>query len=90
MLKRIQEHIYTEHNQFGFKQKHGTDLCNMVLKEAIRSYKSKGSSVFVCFMDASKAFDRVNHKQDCQGFDNDPALVYSLRYFSTCTCVTFL
>ena len=22
-------------------------------------------------------------KQDCQGFDNDPALVYSLRYFST-------
>ena len=63
MLKRIQEHIYTEHNQFGFKQKHGTDLCNMVLKEAIRSYKSKGSSVFVCFMDASKAFDRVNHKK---------------------------
>ena len=32
MLKRIQEHIYTENNQFGFKQKHGTDLCNMVLR----------------------------------------------------------
>ena len=29
-------------------------------------------------------------KQDCQGFDNDPALVYSLMYFSTCTCITFL
>ena len=54
MLKSIQDHIYAEHNQFGLKQKHGTDLCNMVLKEEIRGYKFKGSSVFVCFMDASK------------------------------------
>ena len=33
----------------------------MVLKETIRHYTSLGSNVVSCFIDASKAFDRVNH-----------------------------
>ena len=48
-------------NQFGFKAKLGTDLCIYSLKETIDLYKRKGSSVIVGFIDASKAFDRVNH-----------------------------
>ena len=31
------------------------------MKEVIEIYKSQSSSVYVCFMDSSKAFDRVNH-----------------------------
>ena len=46
--------------QLGFKRKYGTDLCNFVLKESIRSYAQKGSNVFACFLDASKEFDWVN------------------------------
>ena len=33
------------------------------MKEIISLYQSKGSTVFTVFLDASKAFDRVNHKK---------------------------
>ena len=52
----------TNPNQFGFKKKHGTDQCIYVLKEVIDLYRSLNGSVFVCFLDASEAFDRVNHR----------------------------
>ena len=55
------ESMYSSDYQFGFKPKHSTDLCIYTLKEVIEFYKSQSSSVYVCFMDASKAFDRVNH-----------------------------
>jgi len=48
-------------NQFGFKQGHSTDQCVFVLKEVINYYNNLSSPVFACFIDASKAFDRVNH-----------------------------
>ena len=32
-----------------------------LLKEVIDYYKSHNSPMLICFMDASKAFDRVNH-----------------------------
>ena len=51
MLDRIEMYMNTNPNQFGFKRKHGTDQCIYVLNEIIDSY-----SVFVCFLDASKAF----------------------------------
>ena len=48
-------------NQFGFKRKHGTEMCVFVLKELIRYYIKHGSCIYVALLDASKAFDRVNH-----------------------------
>ena len=41
-------------------------MCSMVLKEIISYYSNKGSDVYVCLIDASKAFDRVNF---CKLFD---------------------
>ena len=35
---------------------------NNVLKEIIDSYRVMNGSVFTCFLDASKALDRVNHR----------------------------
>lgn len=61
IMSRIQEALFTSANQFGFKKRHATDQCIFVLKEMIESYKVMDASVFVCFLDASKAFDRVNH-----------------------------
>ena len=40
---------------------HSTDQCIYFLKEIIYLYRKLNGSVFVCFLDASKAFDRVNH-----------------------------
>ena len=53
--------VYTHENQFGFKKQHGTDTCIYVMKEIINRYQRLGSSVYLCFLDASKAFDRINH-----------------------------
>jgi len=49
-------------NQFGFKPKHGTDLCTLLLKQPVSYYVTKDTPVFSAFLDASKAFDRINHK----------------------------
>ena len=62
MLDRIEMYMNTNPNQFGFKGKHGTDQCICVLKEIIDLYRRLNGSVFVCFLDASKVFDRVNHR----------------------------
>ena len=61
LLTRLEEFLTTQDNQFGFKKSHGTDQCIFVLKELVESYRVAGGSVFLCFLDASKAFDRVDH-----------------------------
>ena len=47
--------------QFGFKHKHSTTMCSFLVRETIEYFNTRGSPVFSCFMDASKAFDRVSH-----------------------------
>ena len=61
LYSRMQNWLLTTPNQFGFKPKHGTEMCVFVLKELIRYYVDHGSCMYVAFLDASKAFDRVNH-----------------------------
>ena len=56
----IKNFLDTTDNQFGFKTKHSTDMCVFLLKQAI-SYYTRGSPIFCVFLDASKAFDQVNH-----------------------------
>ena len=48
--------------QFGFKPKMSTSLCTGTVKNVISGYMHGGSPVFACFLDASKAFDLVDHK----------------------------
>ena len=50
-------HLVTSDNQFGFKQKHSTDLCIYTVKSIIQYYNYYNSPVYTCFLDASKAFD---------------------------------
>ena len=59
ILNRTEELSTSNHNQFGFKKHHGTDQCVYLLKEALNLYKSLNSCISICFLDASKAFDRV-------------------------------
>ena len=61
ILVRIQHQLETNPNQFGFKRNHGTDQCIYALKEVINLYTNLKGCVYSCFLDASKAFDRVNH-----------------------------
>ena len=61
ILLRCEQFLTTADNQFGFKSRHSTDFCIYTLKEYIEFYKLRNTSVFVTFLDASKAFDHINH-----------------------------
>ena len=61
ILFKLKPLLTTSDNQFGFKPLHGTDMCTFLLKEVVRSYTTKNTPVYSVFLDASKAFDRVNH-----------------------------
>ena len=63
LLCRMQGWLLTTSNQFGFKRKHGTDMCVFTLKELIRYYIKHGSCMYVAYLNASKAFDRVNQNK---------------------------
>ena len=60
-MNLIESHLLTKDNQFGFKKKHSTDLCIFTVKSVIKYYNLYNSPVYSCFLDASKAYDRVNH-----------------------------
>ena len=60
ILSRIQDCLYTNDNQFSYKVKHSTDMCIFTLKSMIDSYVSPSSPVYLCHIDDSKAFDRIN------------------------------
>ena len=47
--------------QFGFKKGFSTALCSFTISETIQYYKNNSSNVYILFLDASKAFDRVKH-----------------------------
>ena len=61
LLNRYSDIFSTSDNQFGFKKNLSTDICVFMFKEVVEYYRNLSSSVYVCFLDASKAFDRVNH-----------------------------
>ena len=61
ILLKCETFLETCPNQFGFKKGHSTEMCMYVLKEMIEFYKSCNTSVFVTFLDASKAYDKIDH-----------------------------
>ena len=63
LVERLQPFLNTSDAQFGFKPGHSTTLATFVLKETIDFYTKQGSPVYVCFLDASKAFDRICHSK---------------------------
>ena len=48
--------------EFGYKSRHSTKHAGFLLRETIQQYfNSDNKNVFACFLDASKAFDSVDH-----------------------------
>ncbi len=46
--------------QYAFKEEHDTVTCSYMVKETVSYFTSKGSNVYACLLDASKAFDKVH------------------------------
>jgi len=47
--------------QFGFRRGLSTSLCTNLFKQTVDYYTTRGSHVFVCFIDFNKAFDNASH-----------------------------
>ena len=61
LLSVYDEFLSSSHLQFGFKRGFSTSLCTATIKNIVTNYLHRGSSVLGCFLDASKAFDLVDH-----------------------------
>ena len=59
LLKMLAIYLDTDDHQFGFKSQHATDMCIFTVKSVMKYYTKQNISVFTCFLDAAKAFDRV-------------------------------
>jgi Reverse transcriptase (RNA-dependent DNA polymerase) len=60
IIDRYSSYFVTSDNQFAFKNLGCRDAIYAV-RNVIEHYVSKGSTVNVCALDLSKAFDRLNH-----------------------------
>ena len=61
ILLQYSQYFSTSDLQFGFKPGISTSMCTGSIKNIVSHYLSRDSRVFGCFLDASKAFDLVNH-----------------------------
>ena len=58
----LEDYLFTHDQQFGFKSKHSTDFCIFTVKSVSKYYTQQlHSTSYTCFLDASKAFDKINH-----------------------------
>ena len=51
----------TDDMQFGFKRRTSTSHAVFTLKSTVDYFIKRGSKVYVAFLDATKAFDRISH-----------------------------
>ena len=58
---RFNEFLFSANNQFGFKKGSGCRHAIYTLRKVVENFVSGGSTVNLCSIDLSKAFDTVNH-----------------------------
>ena len=59
MLELVKPQQYVSHYQFGFMKKISTSFCTWSVSETINYFTNRGSPVYVCLLDLTKAFDLV-------------------------------
>ena len=61
ILDKCKQYLITNDNQFAFKKHHNTSMCVLALKQILFEYTNKSTPIYACFLDISKAFDRINN-----------------------------
>lgn len=61
LLDKFSKFMVTDDLQFGFKKGVGCSNAIFALRQVIEYFNDRRSNVYVASLDASKAFDRVNH-----------------------------
>lgn len=76
--------IQLHDNQFGFRARLSTESAILSLKQTIRYYTDRKTSVYACFLDLSKAFDLVSYDilwKKLEEVNLPPELLNVLRYW---------
>ena len=60
-MKKCSRILHTSDQQFAFKANHSTTLCSGMLIESVNTFVKGNSCVYSCFLDASKAVDKVHY-----------------------------
>jgi Reverse transcriptase (RNA-dependent DNA polymerase) len=61
LLLKFQPFLYSSDLQLGFKKDIGCGPALFMFQQTVKYFRSLNSTVFVTAVDASKAFDRINH-----------------------------
>lgn len=61
LLERFRYFLTTTDNQFGFKKGSGCSHAIFTVRKIVEKFVNGGSTVNLCALDLSKAFDRTNH-----------------------------
>ena len=61
LVVKFSKYLRSDDLQIGYKRKLGCSHAIFLLRNVIEHFNSKGSDVYIAALDASKAFDRVNH-----------------------------
>ncbi|CAL8125005.1 unnamed protein product [Orchesella dallaii] len=75
-LSIYHNNLNTHYGQFGYKKGVGTETAVFTLRQVCHFYLRKNSPVYLCYLDATKAFDYVDHgillqKLRKRGIDDD-------------------
>ena len=61
LLKRMNGYMASSDLQYGFKKNHGFNHAIYTVQSTIEFFTKNDSTVNICALDVSKAFDKVNH-----------------------------
>ena len=61
ILRRFCDFLNTHDSQFGFKKSLGCSHAIYCVRNIVSHYVTNGSTVNLCALDITKAFDRMNH-----------------------------
>ncbi|KAJ8737185.1 hypothetical protein PYW07_000456 [Mythimna separata] len=59
---QLLKYIKINNAQFGFRAGLSTDMAIYALKNTVKYYNSRNTTVYACFLDLSRAFDTINYK----------------------------
>ena len=57
----IETNLVSHTNQFGFVKNGGCGKALFTFRNIVRYFRNNNSNVFICSLDLTKAFDKINH-----------------------------
>ena len=94
LLPMMERYVSLSPYQYGYRQNTSTVLATAVFKEVLHKYNDANSIVYACFLDMSKAFERINHctlidKMKKKGVPNFIIKLFEHIFSNTCIAVRY-